>query len=94
MVTFFKEVVMAEKILLIIFSLFMIWLSYVYMSRIADMSSNDKYFRVPKILYRMIHPFKNPECRISLKELLYFIFIYLPSIILCTSTIIVIILNI
>ncbi|MCM1507617.1 MAG: hypothetical protein NC177_10860 [Ruminococcus flavefaciens] len=80
---------MAEKILLIIFSLLMIWLSCAYMSRIADMSSDDRYLRVPKILYRIIHPLRKSECRISRRELLYFIFIYLPSIILCTAIIIV-----
>lgn len=63
---------MAEKIFLIIFFLFMIWISYVY----------------------MIHLLKNSEYRISRKELFYFIFIFLPSVILCITIIIVIIFNI
>lgn len=63
---------MAEKIFLIIFFLFMIWISFVY----------------------MIHLLKNSEYRISRKELFYFIFIFLPSVILCIAVIIVIIFNI
>lgn len=63
---------MAEKIFLIIFFLFMIWISFVY----------------------MIHLLKNSEYRISRKELFYFIFIFLPSVILCIAVIIFIIFNI
>ncbi len=63
---------MAEKIFLIIFFLFMICFSFIY----------------------MIHLLKNSEYRISRKELFYFIFIFLPSVILCITVIIVIIFNI
>lgn len=63
---------MAEKIFLIIFFLFMIWISFVYMIRLLKIS----------------------EYHISRKELFYFIFIFLPSIILCITIIIVIIFNI
>lgn len=62
---------MAEKIFLIIFFLFMIWISFVY----------------------MINLLKNSEYRISRKELFYFIFIFLPSVLLCIVAIIVIIFN-
>lgn len=63
---------MAEKIFLIIFFLFMIWISFVY----------------------MIQMLKNSEYRISRKELFYFIFIFLPSVILGITVIIVIIFSI
>lgn len=63
---------MAEKIFLIIFFLFMILISFVY----------------------MIHLLKNSEYHISRKELFYFIFIFLPSVILCIAVIIFIIFNI
>lgn len=78
---------MAEKIFLIIFGFFMIFLVYLDMNRIPDIYPDDYYFSIPKIIYRIIHPLKKSDYVTSRKEILYYTFICLPNAILCIASI-------
>lgn len=86
---------MADKIILIFLNLFMI--IYIHICCISKKYPNDKYFSVPKFLYLMIHPHIHSgfdfsdNRRITLYELLCFIFIIVPNNIACIAGIFLII---
>ncbi|MDE7136891.1 MAG: hypothetical protein K2O29_00310 [Ruminococcus sp.] len=86
---------MADKIILILLNIFMI--IYIHICCISKKYPNDNYFRVPKFLYFMIHPHihngfdLSDNRRITLYELLCFIFIIIPNNITCVAEIILII---
>lgn len=93
---FLKErLIMTNKIILILLNLFMI--IYIHICCISKRYPNDNYFSVPKFLYFMIHPHMHSgfdfsdNRRITLYELLCFIFIIVPNNIACVAGIVLII---